>query len=379
MGIVARQVDRHGLLLPSPRPSVATENKKGRTFGPGPFGSVASLGTKSLVPRFVWFSFPLLALALAFMRLSLMLLSLVRFMHLARLGLPLPRLLHLVRRLSGRHIRSRRRFVICRRLVLVPGLAAAWLARRRSFRCPRLPLECLCVSLSRTGRTSCFHARATEHSRMRRCRYGRLPVIGGRKHRPIRARLALMMHLHFGRLEVAFSRSCQLSRRRPGRHASRATVVCCADHRPLVHHRPFIHVVYDVHIYVGYRSVVIELSPAPVSARIPDSCVPVPVVDSAIKAHVRTPVSPVPRIYAAGPAPVARRPQQPYGRWQYPCAGHPVVPSRAVCPVARCPDVTGPRNHRLCVHRQCWRPHSYRYNHLCLRRPSHGQDQQRKY
>jgi hypothetical protein len=107
---------------------------------------------------------------------------------------------------------------------------------------------------------------------------------------------------------------------------------------------------------VGNRPVVVKRIVAPVTALETNSAIAVPVVDSAVEADVRAPVTLMPRVYAATPAPVAGRPQQAGGGRQNPCAGHPVVIVIAVSPVPRRPDITNCGARWLYVHRECrWR------------------------
>ena len=67
-----------------------------------------------------------------------------------------------------------------------------------------------------------------------------------------------------------------------------------------------IRIVNDRRIYVGHSSVVVEGIPAPLSADKTDTPIAEAIVDTAVEAHVRTPVTGVPRIQAAGKAPIAR-------------------------------------------------------------------------
>ena len=86
-------------------------------------------------------------------------------------------------------------------------------------------------------------------------------------------------------------------------------------------------------------AVVKKRAPAPLPADKANTGVAKSVVNPAVEADVRAPVSRMPGIQSAAPSPVSRRPKQANGR-NHPSAGHPVI---AICivpsPIAGRPEV----------------------------------------
>jgi len=100
---------------------------------------------------------------------------------------------------------------------------------------------------------------------------------------------------------------------------------------------------------VGARAVVCKVSAAPLAADEADATVAEAVVDAAIEADMRTPVTAVPSIRLTGPTPVTGSPEEARLGWLNPDARHPIVASVPIGPIARRPDEAGGRQRRLNV------------------------------
>src|SRR6185437_4118150 len=141
--------------------------------------------------------------------------------------------------------------------------------------------------------------------------------------------------------------------------ASAAAVVADAARMDVVDDGPVDVDIADVgDVDVVHRAVVVEVAPSPLTAGVTVTEVAVSVIDAAVEADLRAPVTGVPAIEAVVPAPPARCPQQADLRGHHPGARHPVVVAiiRIPRPVARCPDVARPRYDGLRVNgKRRWR------------------------
>src|SRR5580698_10963340 len=118
---------------------------------------------------------------------------------------------------------------------------------------------------------------------------------------------------------------------------------------------------------VGDGAIVIERSATPLAADKTHASVAESVVDAAVKSDVRTPISGMPGIESAAPAPPAWSPQHT-DRGHDPGAGNPVVSVVVTpAPIAWGPHISGPRTERLRVHRKRGRSKAYRYTDCNLR------------
>src|SRR6266481_5940520 len=106
------------------------------------------------------------------------------------------------------------------------------------------------------------------------------------------------------------------------------------DRGVVIDHGGVVGIVDIDDIDVGYGPVVVVDAATPISAGKADTGVAEPIVDAAIKAHVRTPVAAVPNIEAVPPSPIARSPEHAHHRRLHPRARHPVVAVITVGPVA---------------------------------------------
>src|SRR5580693_4171949 len=104
---------------------------------------------------------------------------------------------------------------------------------------------------------------------------------------------------------------CHFSGSRTSVNAATAAIEADAIHvRVIVDHCAVIYVVYVGDVHVVHATVVEEMAAVPVATLVAEAAVPETVVNTAIEANVRAPVTGVPEISAATPAPVARRPQE---------------------------------------------------------------------
>src|SRR5215468_3067558 len=132
-------------------------------------------------------------------------------------------------------------------------------------------------------------------------------------------------------------------------------------------------VVHDRHVHVGNSGVVEERAAPPVPTDKTDAEVAEPVVDAAVKAYVRTPVTGVPYVQAVRPAPVPRRPQCTDEGRKHPIAGHPVIAVESIGPIPRYPEVTWSGAYRLGINRNRRRSDRNRHEHSALRSRCHAQ------
>src|SRR5260370_17350915 len=89
--------------------------------------------------------------------------------------------------------------------------------------------------------------------------------------------------------------------------AARAAVVAHAVHGDIiVDDGLVVGIVHHRHVHIGHRAVIHESATAPISARIPRTCITKAVVDSTLKSAFRPPVTGAPTVYATTPAPITR-------------------------------------------------------------------------
>src|SRR5260370_13362394 len=99
-------------------------------------------------------------------------------------------------------------------------------------------------------------------------------------------------------------------------------------------------VVDDGGVRVGRRGFVQNFSPPPFPAPKTHARVAVPVINAAVEANMRSPITPVPYVKAIGKSPISRRPKETGFRGQDPRSGHPVIAVFAIGPISRSPDIT---------------------------------------
>jgi hypothetical protein len=127
-------------------------------------------------------------------------------------------------------------------------------------------------------------------------------------------------------------------------YTARTTAICNVirvGNRVSLNHRPVDEGVVDHgRIHADHGSVVGEESSPPLAAGEAYTEVPTAIIDAAVIAHLRPPISLVIRIEPVRPSPVTGRPQGADVGRRHPCAGNPIVVAIAV--------VVGPI---------AWRPH----------------------
>lgn len=128
-----------------------------------------------------------------------------------------------------------------------------------------------------------------------------------------------------------------------------------------------IHITNDRGIHMADSGIVVEVVSSPAATFIAIAVIAVAVVHAAIEADLRTPVSSVPKVATATPAPPSRCPQQTNRRRHHPCARHPVIVVSVPCPVSGGPDVIGSGTKRLVINRKRWRRSVNSYSYAYLR------------
>jgi hypothetical protein len=106
-----------------------------------------------------------------------------------------------------------------------------------------------------------------------------------------------------------------------------------------VSHPIVVNVVDNRRVYGVYRAIVRELIMVPIAAFIPTATITMAVIDAAIEADMQTPIPVIPVIAAGRKCPVGRGPERADIGSHYPNAGHPIVASRRISPIARCPEI----------------------------------------
>ncbi len=146
-----------------------------------------------------------------------------------------------------------------------------------------------------------------------------------------------MLNLRRNRSYALLVKYCQFRRRRPSVEPTASTVV--ADSAVVVVNSVVIDIVNNVDIHVVNGAVVVEHTSVPISSLITAAHVTESVIDSAIEADVRTPVSVMPAIGPANERPIRRRPERADIGSNHPCAGNPIISRGSVSPVTGCPYI----------------------------------------
>jgi len=120
----------------------------------------------------------------------------------------------------------------------------------------------------------------------------------------------------------------------------------------IVHDDITLIVVANAGADVGDRAVVVEVVALPVAAEEAEAYIAEAVVDAAIVADVRSPISAMEAIVRAAIAPIRRCPESTVIGWRNPLAGNPVVAVIAPSPIAGSPEVVGIGSGGLVVFRQ---------------------------
>src|SRR5262245_2319351 len=158
-----------------------------------------------------------------------------------------------------------------------------------------------------------------------------------------------------------------LLRRWLGLEAVRSTVVADVGHGDIIDHGLAVDVGDLDRTEARDGGVVDENAVPPVAAVVADPGIAEAIVDAAVEADPRPPISSAPHIDTVVPGPIARGPQQTWSRRPHPGAGNPKVAELAPCPVAGYPDEVRTRDHRLHIDRQRWRRRRNADQHLGTR------------
>src|ERR1700722_15518535 len=97
-------------------------------------------------------------------------------------------------------------------------------------------------------------------------------------------------------------------RRGPRVYPTVASVEADAIHITVVHFL-VVHVAGDVKVYVGNGAIIEEATVIPASSHKPHAEIAEAVIDSAVEADLRAPVTLVPEVGITTPAPITRSPQ----------------------------------------------------------------------
>ena len=267
-------------------------------------------------------------------------------------------------------------------------------AASRSAGTSCVPTSSVCRAFTRctfvrSGSLGRHYARTFKVPWSCRRRYRRLPVVHGSKLAAVRSRCVLVLGLYCYRRCVLFVRVSLFLRRRSPVYSTRTVKAGAVDRRIIVDHRLVVNVVNLRHVHEVHRPVVEEIVSPPIPALITFSAITVTVIDPAIEADVRSPVTCVPYVHSIVPSPITGCPQEARHRRKHPCAGHPVVIFIvvAVRPIARRPNIIFAGTNRLYVHGQRrgrdnngysnTLPERYRWyeqHHDCQQQPPNGPD-----
>src|SRR5690348_7259236 len=179
----------------------------------------------------------------------------------------------------------------------------------------------------------------------------------------------LVFPLHGRRLEMPLVLKLSFPLGRPRIDSASAPVVAHAIHGNVSDDRAIhIGVVNHRCVHVHYRRVVPKCSMLPAPADETDAGVAKSIINSAVEAHVRSPISGVPDVPAAAPSPVTRRPKKTNLWRHHPGSRHPVVSIGSVCPITWRPKIAWTGADGLLVYRQRRRADVYSNANADLRR-----------
>src|SRR5215468_5166650 len=161
--------------------------------------------------------------------------------------------------------------------------------------------------------------------------------------------------------------------------SARSTVVADVGHGDIVDDGLAVDVGDLYRTEARDRRVVDEDAVPPVATVVAHAGIAEAIVDAAVEADPRSPVSGAPHIDAVVPGPIARGPQQTWPRRPHPGAGNPKVAELAPRPVAGHPEEVRTWDHRLHIDRQRWRRRGNADQHLgACRSGEHGQGTEKK-
>jgi hypothetical protein len=147
-------------------------------------------------------------------------------------------------------------------------------------------------------------------------------------------------------------------RRRPGSDPARPAIIADPVDGCIVYDRAVnIGIVDDRGIDIDHRRIIPEMTTYPITAGKSRTVIPATIVDTAIEADMRPPITGIPAIDPAGITPIAGRPQEAdFGGFR-PITRHPIISiSIVVSPISRNPQITVDRADRLRIYRNNRRP-----------------------
>lgn len=146
--------------------------------------------------------------------------------------------------------------------------------------------------------------------RRTRNRHGsRPPMIHRRKLIPVDAGIMLLRHLRRSSLHMPVMRSSLFRRTRPRSDPARPAIITDPVDGRIVYDRAVnIGIVDDGGVDVDHRRIIPEMTTYPITAGKSRTVVPASIVDSAIEADVRPPITCIPCIDPADITPVTGRP-----------------------------------------------------------------------
>ncbi len=178
-------------------------------------------------------------------------------------------------------------------------------------------------------------------------------MVHGRTHLRIRAGSLHVFLLLGDRRDVSLVCKSFFFRRGARLDPTVAAVEADPVHRNVVN-PGVVNVVNVGHVHIQDCPVVEEMAAVPTSTLEAYAEVTESIVDPAVEADMRPPITFMKKICAVAPAPPAGRPKKADFRRQHPGSGHPVVVANVVIvgPIAGRPEITIARANRLLVNRQ---------------------------
>ena len=192
---------------------------------------------------------------------------------------------------------------------------------------------------------SCF----AEGSGPRSCSHSGLTVVHRGELIAISARCFRVLSLRFGSSHMAIASCSLLLRVRTSIDSAGSSVVADPVHCNVIDDGSVVGVVNVHNVHVVDRAVVVKVAAVPISTFIAIAGVTESVIDATVETPtlVRSPISDVPDVGRAAPAPITWSPEVSHYGSNHPRARYPVVAVRTISPVTRSPDVARSRAQRL--------------------------------
>jgi hypothetical protein len=147
-------------------------------------------------------------------------------------------------------------------------------------------------------------------------------------------------------------------RRRPGSNPAWPAIIADPIDGCIVYDRAInIGIVDDRGIDIQHRCIIPEMTAYPIPAGKPRTVIPATIVDTAIEADMRPPITGIPAIDPAGITPIPGRPQEADFGGFSPITRHPIISIIIVIsPISRNPEITVDWANRLRIYRNNGRP-----------------------